>query len=541
MKRDRLDRYVGAREAPSVSGDAITKVPPPLLGYGTHGKVGTRATFVETGVRVNKMNPVHQTTVDRTIPPPRSVLFVRCRDGAAGFAVGSNGEIVLGGAQPRGRTFFGEPVALGYLAFTEAWERFSYYGMSALVVLYMTETLFLPGHVEHVAGFHGLRAAIEALTGPLSSQGLASMIYGLYSGLICFTPLFGGLLADRLLGARATVVTGALLLCAGHLALAFDVSFLAGLLLLILGCGCVKGNVAAQVGALYPRDDEAARTRAFMLFNMGINTGAVAGPIVCGLLAQLYGWHIGFACAALIMLAGLITYLAGLRHLPPEARRATRAASGPPLTADEWRTIALLTGVIALTVFQSIAYYQIGNAGMIWVRRMVDPATPFGPVPTAWFRSIDSFTSVILAAPLIALWRRQSAGGGGPSDYAKLGFGAAITAASALLLAIASTLAGPGKVSLLWPAAAFAGMGIGFLYYWPTLMALVSRRTPAQTTGAMLGVIFLSLFVAKITMGWVGSLYENMSPAAFWSLDAAIAGAGALLVAALWRPLARRC
>ena len=453
----------------------------------------------------------------------------------------SQGEIVLAGA--RAPTFFGEPVALGYLAFTEAWERFSYYGMSALVVLYMTETLFLPGHIEAVVGFATLRGAIEGVTGPLTGQGLASMIYGLYSGLICFTPLFGGLSADRVLGARTTVVIGALMLCAGHLALAFDASFLLGLLLLILGCGCVKGNVAAQAGALYPRDQEAARTRAFMLFNMGINTGAVAGPIVCGLLAQLYGWHAGFGCAAVIMLTGLVTYLAGLRHLPPEAARSRRGAHAatPPLQADEWRTIGLLSGVIALTIFQSVAYYQLGDAGMIWLRRMVDLATPIGAVPAAWFRSVDSLASVVLAAPLIAVWRRQAMRGGGPGDYAKLGYGAAITAASALLLAFASLSAAPGRVSLIWPLAAFAGMGVGFLYYWPTLMALVSRRSPAQASGAMLGVIFLSLFVAKITMGWVGSLYEKTTPAAFWSLDAAIAAAGAASVAVLWRPLARRC
>lgn len=454
--------------------------------------------------------------------------------------MGSDGQVIQHGAPPRPATFFGEPVALGYLAFTEAWERFSYYGMSALVVLYMTEALFLPGRVEHVAGFQALRAGIEHLTGPLSSPGLASMIYGLYSGLICFTPLFGGILADRLLGARTTVLIGALLLCAGHLALAFDASFLIGLMLLILGCGCVKGNVAVQAGALYPREAEAARTRAFMLFNMGINTGAVAGPIVCGLLAQLYGWHFGFGCAALIMLTGLITYLAGLKHLPPDGPRSGRSAPTQRLTTDEWRTVGLLSGVIALTVFQSIAYYQLGDAGMIWIRRMVDPTTPFGPVPAAWFRSIDSFASVVLAAPLIELWRRQSARGGEPSDYAKLGYGAAITAGSALLLAIASATAGPGRVSLLWPVAAFAGMGVGFLYYWPTLMALVSRRSPVQAAGAMLGVIFLSLFVAKTTMGWVGSLYEKMTPAAFWSLDAAIAATGAVLIAILWRPLARR-
>jgi POT family proton-dependent oligopeptide transporter len=448
---------------------------------------------------------------------------------------------MAGGAAPRPASFLGEPVALGYLAFTEAWERFSYYGMSALVVLYMTESLLLPGHVEHVAGLAGLRGVIEGTPGRLSAQALASLIYGFYSGLICFTPLFGGLLADRLLGARATVILGALLLCAGHLALAFDSSFLVGLLLLILGCGCVKGNVATQVGALYPRNAEAARTRAFMLFNMGINTGAVAGPIVCGLLAQLYGWHVGFGAAAVIMLTGLITYLAGLKHLPADEGRARQAERGPPLTAEDWRTIGLLTFVIALTIFQSIAYYQIGNAGMVWVRRMADPATPAGPIPTAWFRSIDSLVSVLLAAPIIGIWRRQGVSGAEPSDYAKLGYGAAIAGASALLLAIGSLTAGPGKVSPLWPAAAFAGMGIAFLYYWPTLMALVSRRAPAQAGGAMLGVIFLSLFVAKTTMGWVGSLYETMTPAAFWSLDSAIALAGAVLIFALSGVLARRC
>lgn len=438
------------------------------------------------------------------------------------------------------RTFFGEPLGLGYLAFTEAWERFSYYGMSALVVLYMTESLFLPGHIEQVAGFAGLRGAIEAMTGPLSSQGLASMIYGLYSGLICFTPLLGGLLADRLLGARATVILGALLLSAGHIALAFDQAFLGGLTLLILGCGCVKGNVAAQVGALYPPAAEAARTRAFTLFNMGINTGAVAGPLLCGLLAQVWGWHAGFAAAGAIMILGLITYLAGQKHLPPEPPRRQRRDARPDLQGGDWRLIGLLTGVIALTIFQSIAFYQIGNAGMIWVRRMVDPSTPLGPIPTAWFRSIDSLISVVLAAPLIGLWRGQQARGREPGDYAKLGLGAAIAAASALILAAASALGRPGHVSPLWPAGAFAGMGLAFLYYWPTLMALVSRRAPAGTGGTMLGVIFMSLFVAKTAMGWIGSLYEKMSPAIFWSLDAAIAGTGALLIAALWLPLAPR-
>src|SRR5207237_368022 len=153
-------------------------------------------------------------------------------------------------AQPvpaeRRRDFFGHPRGLAYLAFTEAWERFSYYGMSALVVLYMVNQLLLPGHVEHVAGFAGFRGWIEGLFGPLSTQALASQIFGLYSGFVYFTPVLGGWLGDRI-GQRSAVVLGGLSMAGGHLSMAFDQSFLLALLLLIIGSGLLKGNISAQV------------------------------------------------------------------------------------------------------------------------------------------------------------------------------------------------------------------------------------------------------------------------------------------------------
>src|SRR3954468_16005099 len=142
---------------------------------------------------------------------------------------------------PDDRTFLGHPRGLAYLAFTEAWERFSYYGMSALLVLYMVNQLLLPGHVEHVAGFAAFRAIIEGIFGPLSTQALASQIFGLYSGFVYFTPVFGGWLGDRI-GQRSAVVLGGLSMSGGHLAMAFDQSFLLALLLLILGSGVFKGN-----------------------------------------------------------------------------------------------------------------------------------------------------------------------------------------------------------------------------------------------------------------------------------------------------------
>ena len=237
--------------------------------------------------------------------------------------------------------------------------------MTALVVLYMSDALLLPDRVGGILGFGPFRAALEAVTGPLSTRALAALIFGLYAGLVYFTPVLGGLVADRLLGARRTVVLGALLLSAGHLAMAFDASFLAALGLLIVGCGCLKGNISAQVGRLYRPDDAAGRTRGFALFSMAINAGAVGGPLVTAALAQAFGWHAGFGLAAVLMLVGLATYLAGLRHLPPDSPRRGRRPEAAALGPAEWRVLGLLGLVIALSIFQSIAYYQCFDAGLL--------------------------------------------------------------------------------------------------------------------------------------------------------------------------------
>src|ERR1700761_168262 len=176
---------------------------------------------------------------------------------------------------PPARTFFGEPIGLAYLAFTEAWERFSYYGMAALLVLYMSQALFTPGHIGNIAGFGAFRAGLESVFGKMSTLALASQIYGLYTGFVYFTPVFGGLIADRWLGRRNAVMLGAAMMSAGHIAMAFDVSFLLALFLLIVGCGLLKGNISTQVGQLYSEADGEGRTRGFSIYSTAINVGAV--------------------------------------------------------------------------------------------------------------------------------------------------------------------------------------------------------------------------------------------------------------------------
>jgi len=437
----------------------------------------------------------------------------------------------------RDRAFFGEPIGLAFLSFTEAWERFSYYGMTSLLVLYMTQQLLLPGHVDHIAGFAAFRAGLQGVFGPMSRLALASQIMGLYTGFVYFTPVLGGWVADRITGRRAAVVIGAITMSAGHLAMAFDQSFLAALALLICGCGLLKGNISTQVGELYEDSDSEGRTRGFTIFSMGINVGAFVGPVLCGLLAQIYGWHAGFGLAAGLMLVGLLTYLLGLKYLADRPRHSSDAAAPSVMQKHQWRIVLAIAAVAAITVFQSIGYYQNTNIGLVWIDAAVDLNFMGFHIPVSWFSAIDSLVSIVGAPFLIALWKWQDKHGGEPDDLAKIGIGAGVTAAANALLALAALSA--TRVSVVFPLVYDALLGIGFLYYWPVLLALVSRTAPQHLKATLMGAVFLSLFVANLIIGRIGGLYEHMSPAAFWGQEAAISALGGILALALGAPLRR--
>jgi POT family proton-dependent oligopeptide transporter len=439
-------------------------------------------------------------------------------------------------ASPPARRLAGEPVGLFYLAFTEAWERFSFYGMGALLPLYMSQALLLPGRVDGVAGFAAFRAGLEALFGPMTTLGLASQIFGLYSGLMYFTPVFGGLIADRLLGRRRTVMLGAVLMSGGHLAMAFDRSFLLALALLIMGCGLLKGNISAQVGQFYRREDGKGRTRGFAIFSLAINIGAFVGPLACGLIAQIWGWHAGFGIAGLLMLIGLATYSAGYRHMIDE--RGTTHAPLPTMTSADRRTILLLVGVIALTSFNSIIFYQNSNMGLVWIDRYVDLTFAGFHVPVAWFGSIDPLSSMLGVPPLLAYWKWQSRRGREPGEFGKIIIGLCIAIAANIVLVMACVPG--GRVTVLAPILYDLLLGISFLYYWPTLLALVSRTAPLRANATMMGVTFLSLFVSYSIIGRIGSLYERMSPIGFWGLHVLIGCCGLALLILLKRPIERR-
>src|SRR6516225_1059405 len=236
------------------------------------------------------------------------------------------------------RAFLGHPKGLGYLAFTEAWERFSYYGMQTLLVLYMVKELLLPGHIEHVWFFE----PIKRLYG-LQGQPLASAIFGTYTALVYLTPILGGFLADRVLGKRRTVLAGAATMAVGHFLMAFEQTFLFALLCLVAGCGMFKGNLASQVGALYKPED-LRRADAFQIYYLAVNVGVISTPLIVGTLGETVGWHWGFAAAGIGMLIGLSIYVAGQKYLPKEELVSGPArVQSPPLSRRErWVTAALI-------------------------------------------------------------------------------------------------------------------------------------------------------------------------------------------------------
>ena len=445
---------------------------------------------------------------------------------------------MTGSADAAGRPLFGQPRGLAYLAATELWDRISFHGLQALMVLYMVGELLLPGHIEKIAGFATFRSVIESVTGPLSTVALASQIFGLYIGLVTFTPVFGGLIGDRVLGRRRTVALGAVLMTAGHFCMAFDRSFLLALLLLILGAGCLRGNLASQVSALYAPGD-ARRDAGFQLYFIGINVGAFVAPIVCGLLGATYGWHVAFGFAGVGMGIGLVVYLAGSRYIPADPVR-TAVAAREPLTRAERRIILVLLMILPVVATFWIAQSQVWNIYNLWVRDHVDLVVFGWTMPVPWLQAIDGLAPVVLLAPTLALWTWQRRRGAEPDDLSKMAIGCMIFAAGTAWLAAAPLVAEPGgRTPLLWAIGFHLLSNEGWLFFVPITLALWSRAAPATVNGTMIGVYYLSIFLGSTISGRLGGLYEVLSPTRFWLLHAAIvAGGGVILL--VFAPVLRR-
>jgi POT family proton-dependent oligopeptide transporter len=440
------------------------------------------------------------------------------------------------------RELFGHPRGLTYLFTTEMWERFSYYGMRSLLVLYMVRYLLNPGTVDTVIGFPMLRGALEGVFGPLDIQPLASQIYGLYTAFVYLTPIFGGYLADRWLGQRRTVIIGAVLMALGHFMMAFESLFLFALLALILGNGAFKPNISTQVGRLYAPGDQ-RRDRAYSVFYVGINLGAFFSPLVCGTLGEEMGWGYGFSAAGIGMVIALIVYLFALRILPPDEPSLARAGvARMRLTREERRGItALLLLFIPVTLFWA-GYEQQGNTIALWADSATDRAIDLGfwqaTIPTTWFQSFNPFMIFAFTPFVVALWRRQAARNAEPTTVTKIAIGCFGVALANLIMAYAAWHTGAeGKASWLWLFAYFAVITLGELYLSPTSLSLVTKIAPASIVSLMMGVWLATSFAGNFLAGWLGSYWSAMAKPDFFLMIAGMGAVAAILVWLIGRPL----
>ena len=438
-------------------------------------------------------------------------------------------------AKAQADNVFGHPRGLIVLAGTELWDRISFSGMQAILVLYMVEQLFVPGHVTDIAGFPWVKAAIEGIFGSLSAQGLATQIFGLYVGFSYLTPLFGGMIGDRWIGRRRAVTLGALLMTAGHFCMAFEASFLLALALIILGAGFLRGNLTPQVAELYTPEDS-RRATAFQIYASMVAIGAFVSPLITGWLSQAFDWHVAFTFAGFGMLVGLIWYMAGQRLLPRE-KAAFAHVSVEPLNRQEWRAIAALTAIVPFATLFWVAQAQVWNTYNLWVRDHVDLRVGAWTLPVPWLQAFDGL-SPLLALPLFLLWwKRRERAGVKPDELIRMAIGCLIFGAAVILLAAGGLIVNDqGKVLLIMPLAFHLMSNVGWLYFSPSANSLFTSAAPRGTRGTMVGVYTLSYFFGSVISGRLGALYEYWSPAHFWLLHAALTGSAgvALFAIAPW-------
>jgi POT family proton-dependent oligopeptide transporter len=405
------------------------------------------------------------------------------------------------------QTWFGQPRGLTILFLTNMWEQFSYYGMRALLVYYMTKELLL-------------------------SQGSASFVYGAYTACAYFTPIIGGVIADRYLGKRRAVIVGASIMAAGHFMMTFEPMFYPALATIALGNGLFLPSLPSQINDLYRPGDE-RRGWAYNVYYVGINIGGFLAPLICGTLGELYGWHWGFGAAGIGMLAGLVIYVAGQRYLPPEVQRAQAAETVREPLIDGRRTVLALVGIaLAVTVFRG-AYEQVGNTLALWVDGNVDRTLFAITVPMTWFQSLNPLLVMLMTPPLLAYWRRRADAGHGGSPARRMAFGALIVAAAYLLLAFVAWDAGTARSSAVWLVVFFALFTFGELFILPTGLGLFARLAPPRLGATTVAAWFVTIFAGSLFAGLVGTLWSSTSPMWFFAMLACLGVIAAALLRAL--------
>ncbi len=421
------------------------------------------------------------------------------------------------------RALFGHPPGLTVLFLTQMWAEFSYFGLQATLVYYMTQRL----------GF---------------DQAKSSLIYGVYGASAFFSPFFGGMIADRWLGRTRSVVAGGVLMMAGHLAMTSQALLFPALALVALGNGLFLPTLAVQVGALYA-DDDPRKSHAFSVYYMGINLGGFLAPLVCGSFGEFLGWHWGFGAAGVGMSLGLCVYLGFRRTLPPDpgAQRTAGREGRRPLSVRDRRDLALIAAVVGAVVLFRIAYEQSGNVIALWVlhqtdRRVALPGAGFD-IPATWFQAINPLLIIALTPVLIRIWNRREARHGAPNLLRRMSLGCVISAlalgvmvVAALVYAASGRPVGPG-----WTVGYLVLLTLGELMIVPVGLSLVSALSPPQIGAMAMGAWYIAKFVGGLAAGVMGAGWGVIPPTLFFGLGAFTVLLAAGLLFLLGRsPLAAR-
>ncbi len=429
--------------------------------------------------------------------------------------------------------FFGHPKGLGFLAGTEMWERFSFYGMQALLMLYMTKYLLTPAVAGGVVGLGTFRSTLVSIFGPMTDLAFAAQTFGLYSGLILVTPLIGAWLGDRVLGRTKTVTIGALMMSAGHLVMAVEQAFLLALLLLILGGGCLIGNLQAQIGGLYSPSDS-RRTRAFGIYLIALNVGALIAPLVVGTLGETIGWHWGFGAAGIGMLVGLLVYLFGRKHLPPE--QLGRATERAALNRGQWITIGAIVITLLPRIFANAAAQQAYGIMMVWADTAVDRKIFGWEMPVTWIGTVDGILTIVGVLIAARVWASLAARGREPSALRKIGIGNLMVAGAFVFIGL---FAGLPQVPLLAWLAFYLLLDLSFAWFDPPAKALLSRYAPASVNGTMFAVSNLATAIGFFLLGYLGRFYEPLGASLYFLLTALLPVAGAIMMIVFAHPIQR--
>ena len=415
------------------------------------------------------------------------------------------------------RTLFGHPPGLTVLFTTQMWAEFSFFGLQAMLVYYMTKHL----------GF---------------SQSKSSLIYGAYGAAAFFSPFFGGMIADQWLGRTRAVIIGCTMMMFGHFAMAFEGLLFPALALVALGNGLFLPPLAIQVGSLYV-DDDSRKAYAYSAYYMGINLGGFLAPLVCGTLGELYGWHWGFAAAGVGMAIGLVIYLTNLRLLPAELKRTAVAANenkeATPVIRQHVVTLVLM---VAMVVLFRIGYEQSGNVIALWVSDFTDRSLGGLTIPATWFQSINPLLIIVGTPLLIRFWRRRKVKETTAHLLKRMAIGCIIATLAMLLMVVAALVSGPqgARVSSLWVVAYFVLLTLGELYTIPVGLTLVESLAPVRFASMAMGAWYIAKFLGSLLAGFMGAYWLVIPPSAFFGLGMVSTAVAALCLYGMARVLGTR-